>query len=531
MHSVYLCISVHFLLDEFHGRGDQGDPEWPPSPLRLFQALVNTAARQGGAEDNATLEWIEHHPPSAIIATPPDEVQPRYGFKNFVPDNVGDLVAKSWARGIDNDISNYRTAKEIRHTRLRENTVAHYLWPLADSATVDLSDCKRMACAISAFGWGIDMVVADAALITPEAADALEGERWLPSEVGGSVSLRVPIAGTLADLRARYEAFVDRISLEKDAVFKPVPPLATFASADYRKASEMAKSPFAVFALRKPDDSGFAAFAAARKGLHLGGMLRHCAAQVATQMGWDEDRVAEFVLGHGETRGAAHVPVEGSRLVLIPLPSIEWRGANKGRTAGAIRRVLVTVKGAVSASEFSALIRAIEGAELIDEKTHQSVAFLRRQSADDGAIRDYCAEAREWVSVTPVILPGHDDRNKLRRKLLDGFLTPLEKADAVRKLESRIETLLRKALRQSAVPDEIIAGAQFQWRGTGFLPGVELATEYAVSDQHRRFRRVHCRIVFDRPLTGPLCIGGGRFLGLGLFAAAPEAGAGTETRT
>jgi CRISPR-associated protein Csb2 len=530
MHSVCLNISIRFLLDEFHGRGDQGDPEWPPSPLRLFQALVHVAARQGGAGAGATLEWIERQPPPTLIATPPDEVQPRYGFKNFVPDNVGDLMAKSWVRAKDDDISNYRTAKDIRPTRLREKSVVHYLWPLADAASFDLAECKRMARAISAFGWGVDMAVADAALITSEAANALAGERWLPTEVGGSVSLRMPTAGTLAALRTRYEAFLDRISLEKDAVFKPVHPLATFARADYRKASEMAKLPVAVFALRKPDDSGFATFATARKGLHLGGMLRHCAARIAPQMGWDEKRVAEFVLGHGETRGAAHTPVEGSRLVLIPLPSIEWRGANKGRTAGPIRRVLVTVKGSVSVSEFSALTRALEGGELIDEKTHQAVAFLRRQSADDGAIRDYCAQTREWVSVTPVILPGHDDRNKLRRKLSTGNLTPQEKVDAVRKLESRIETLLRKALRQSALPEEIIAGAQFEWRGSGFLPGVELASEYAVSDQHRRFRRVHCRIVFDRPVSGPLCIGGGRFLGLGLFAAMPEAGAGTGAR-
>lgn len=530
MHSTYLCVSVRFLLDEFHGRGDQVHPEWPPSPLRLFQALVNASARHGETEAVSELEWIERQPPPTIIATPPDEVQPRYGFKNFVPDNVGDLEAKSWAHGKDSDISDYRTAKEIRPTRLRENTVVHYLWPLADSASFDLAECKRMARAISAFGWGIDMVVADAALITPEEADAMAGERWLPAEQGGGVSLRVPAEGTLADLRARYEAFCGRISLENDAVFKPVPPLATFVRAVYRKASEMATPPFAVFALRKPDDSGFATFATARRGLHLGGMLRHCAAQIGPQMGWDEKRVAEFVLGHGETRDAAHKPVEGPRVVFIPLPSIEWRGADKGHTVGPIRRVLVTIKGSILPSEFSAIVRALEGGELVDEKTKQPIAFLRRQSIQDGAISDYCAEAREWVSVTPVILPGHDDRNKLRRKLSTGSLTPHEKAEAVRKLESRIEMLLRKALRQSSVPDEIIAGAQLQWRGTGFLPGVELATEYAVSGQHRRFRRVHCRIVFDRPVNGPLCIGGGRFLGLGLFASVPETGAGAGAR-
>ncbi len=36
----YLCISATFLDGRFHGRRDGGESEWPPSPLRLFQALV-----------------------------------------------------------------------------------------------------------------------------------------------------------------------------------------------------------------------------------------------------------------------------------------------------------------------------------------------------------------------------------------------------------------------------------------------------------------------------------------------------------
>ena len=41
-----LRILVRFLDPEpaFHGKRDGGEPEWPPSPLRLFQALVDAAA-------------------------------------------------------------------------------------------------------------------------------------------------------------------------------------------------------------------------------------------------------------------------------------------------------------------------------------------------------------------------------------------------------------------------------------------------------------------------------------------------------
>lgn len=132
----------------------------------------------------------------------------------------------------------------------------------------------------------------------------------------------------------------------------------------------------------------------------------------------------------------------------------------------------------------------------------------------------YFAESREWITVTPVILPGYDDPNKLRCKLNEAVLSPKEKATVVEKLETRIDSLLRKALRQSGFPEAIVTGAQIQWRGSGFIQGAAFAKDYAVPDQHRRYRRLHCRIIFKDALKGPLCIGGGRFSGLGLFVAA-----------
>lgn len=518
----YLRISVHFLLDEFHGRGDSGEKEWPPSPLRLFQAIVNIASRRGDEDGDAALEWLEGMPPPEIIATAPDVIQPLSSFKTYVPDNVGDIVAKSWVKGNDGDISEYRVGKNVHPTRLQENAVVHYLWALSSVVPDGLSSILSCVRCLSALGWGIDLVVADSGLVSEAELAQLGGERWLPSDGGGSTSLRVPSKGTLADLRMRYEGFLSRISLDRSAVFTPVPPLQAYRVVDYRRSTESPPPLLAVFELRKLDDSGFAAFTASRKGLHLGGMLRHCAAQIAPQLGWDEKRVAEFVLGHGEAHGDAHRPVSGSRLVFTPLPSIEFQGGAKGRAVGAIRRVLLTVKGGVSTAEFAAIARALDGRDLRDEKTQAPVAFLRKASTSAGAIKDFFAESCEWVSVTPVVLPGHDDPRKLRRKLNEAMLTPPEKAAVVEKLEGRIDSLFRKALLQAEFPAELVKTAQIQWRGPGFLQGTEMATNYAVPDQHRRFRRLHCRIVFPTLVKGPVCLGGGRHLGLGLFAASPS---------
>ena len=528
--SGYLRISIHFLGDEFHGRGDQSHPEWPPSPLRLFQTLVAANARLDGQAADA-LVWLEHQTSPDIIVPDHDFIQPR-GYKTFVPDNVADLVAKSWIKGGDKDISNYRSEKLIRSTRIRSDhgfPTVHFLWPLTSES--DFPICKRLFPAvrgISQFGWGIDMAVADAAIISEDEASQIAGVRWRHTKSSEGRALRVPIKGTYDDLKQRYLAFLNRVSLESN-VFRPVPPLSCFSYALYRRADEVDRPPYAVFALRRPDDSGFAAFAPTRRGLHLSGMLRHAASrrEFAVSLGWDDEKIASFVLGHGESHGElTHQPVNDARLVFVPLPSIEWRGATTGHAVGAVRRVLVTVNGRIDSAEFSRIIRNLEGQELVEENSGEVMAFLCRQRHKDGAINDYFQPASVWTTVTPVILPGHDDPGKLRRRLITGNLTSSEKANIVLKLEARIDALLRKALRQAEYPDELVRCAEVQWRGSGFLPGVDLAVNYAVPNQHRRFRRLHVRIDWRTPkgeplkMAGPFCVGGGRFTGLGLFASA-----------
>lgn len=526
----YFCITIHFLGNEYHGRGDQGQLEWPPSPLRVYQALVAANARLGNQADEA-LGWIENQKPPVIFAPYRDAIQPQ-GYTTYVPDNLADLVAKSWVKGGNKDISHYRSEKRIRSTLLKESEMLpaiHYLWPLKEGET--LPACKKIIAVtrgISQLGWGIDLVIADATILAERSTTTLVGEQWVVSESCGGTPLRVPIAATLADLTNRYKAFLERISLDSK-VFKPVPPISQYALANYRRASEMSYPPYAIFAIRKPDDSGFAPFSTTKRALHLSGMMRFTASQpdFAAALGWDDHRVASFVMGHEEHREeGVHRPVNGTRLVFIPLPSIEYRGRKIGQRIGAIRRVLVTVNGTIANEEFNSIVRHLEGRELINEKTGEVAAFLRRQSPKDGAINKYFVKSSEWFSVTPVILPGYDDPGKLRRRLNSATLTPQEKANIILKLEKRIEKLLRKALLQAGYPDLLVQHADLNWRGAGFMQGTDFATAYAVPSQHRRFRRLHVHITWRTPegkpisISGPHCIGGGRFTGVGLLVSA-----------
>lgn len=51
MTATRFCASFTLLDAAFHGRGDDGEPEWPPSPLRAFQALRAAAAARGRGGD------------------------------------------------------------------------------------------------------------------------------------------------------------------------------------------------------------------------------------------------------------------------------------------------------------------------------------------------------------------------------------------------------------------------------------------------------------------------------------------------
>lgn len=525
-----LKISVRFLLDEFEGRGDGGEPEWPPSPLRLFQTLTNSAARLGMDAFAPTLKHLEKLSPPTVVASKPAAIQPRYGFKTFVPNNVGDLVAKSWSGGRENDIANYRAAKEIRPTRLPENAVVAYRWELTHELPPGFPEqIRQLAHAISAFGWGVNMVVADAVVAdSGTATDTTEStEKWFPAE-GGVSALRVPISGTLAALEDRHKAFLARLPTAPDGsqFFRPVPPLERFRVLTYRRETDPVRPPFAIFALRHLDDSGFHAFDPVRRGLHVAAMLRHVAggAEIARSLGWNDAQIARLVHGHTDEESAS---TSSARLLFLPLPSIEARGEDKAHVVGAIRRILVTCHGSMHRDEFRRLAQRIDGLELSDEKAEAPVALLSRLPDSDKLTGDnYLVSSATWATVTPVVLPGYDDPRKLRQRLRQNSgLTADEKNALVAKLDQRIESLLRKALRQAGYSEAVTRHAAIEWRGSGYLPGTDLASRYMTGDQHRRYRKLHVRIQFRDehgqalPIPGPLCIGGGKFSGTGLFAA------------
>jgi CRISPR-associated protein Csb2 len=123
------------------------------------------------------------------------------------------------------------------------------------------------------------------------------------------------------------------------------------------------------------------------------------------------------------------------------------------------------------------------------------------------------------------VLPGFDDPAHYRRRLKKGT-DAQEQKRLLESLQSRTESLIRKAIIQAGFSQTLADHAELEWRKAGFWPGTELADSYTVPNHLKRFPRFHVKIHWrdganrSVQVPGVVCLGGGRYYGIGLFAAA-----------
>lgn len=529
----FFCLSFRFLDEVFHGRGEGGDPEWPPSPLRAFQALVCAAAsrwRQPQFDAHAlpALEWLERLASPIIIA--PVGRPATSAYRTYVPNNQADLVAAAWVRrNVDASIADYRVEKDIRPTWLDGGETVHYLFPFPDSRCPYFEVLSATARTITHLGWGLDMAVGYASVLTEEAAAKLPGERWRPTKGLSPNGLRVPTLGTLNDLVAKHTAFLNRLS---EVGFNPVPPLTVFRVVGYRRPTDTASRPFVAFELRTPDFEKFRPFNPTRHACAVAGMVRNALAELARDMrpfglATDKDLnpfINTFIHGHTpDGKRPAQGPDADRRFAYLPLPSREHRGGT-GVVVTAIRRVLVV--GPPGRDREVAWARVLSGRELTPLNKHTPPAALRIIEKPVAALRrdpnlgPYVGEATVWSTVTPMVLPGHDEAapETIARRVR---LAPDHAArQRVReKAVERTKRLLRLAFEQAGWPQDLVAEAKLEWQSVGFRAGVERVDRYFVPDSLNQFPRYHIRVRWPVPVRGPLAVGAGRYRGLGVFAA------------
>lgn len=535
-------LAIRLLHRTFHGRLDQGECEWPPSPARAFQAIVAAAAARARGSTlpdpvRQALQWLEQQPAPTIVV--PEAASATTAYRASVPNNAVDIVARAWVRGNYSDSGDaspatHRTMKTIRRTYLFRDGAVYYLWQLPDPLGEELAQRVGALCEIArsvvALGWGIDMAIAHGSIVSENEIRNLPGEHWLPVSNGDAAAadLRLPIKGMLDALINRHQRFVARLS--PDGLASP-PPMTAYRTVAYRRALDPAPRPSVAFVLLDPETSAMRPFDPTRHTLTVAHMTRH-AVKLAACHRWSDHEVARMVMGHAEARNGDHLPPGNDRFAFLPLPTIEFRGPGRPAVVGSIRRVMLSSFAPDFREPIAWARLAMPGQELVtlEPNDTSTPAAILSAPRHDTVVSRYVERAATWATVTPMVLPGYDDPSHYRRRLQRESDAAQQK-ELLNRLDSRIDGLIRKAIRQAGLPAALAERALIDWRSGGFWAGVDLADRYAASDYLKRFPRLHVRITWHnqsgRPLKvpGPICLGGGRFFGLGLFAGISDANA------
>lgn len=473
-----LCISVTLLDGLFHGKADRDEPEWPPSPWRLFQSLLAgslAGCRKSGWPDERAdaFRWLEQRDPPLIVAPEAHQV-PAYTL--YVPNNDSDKQFDRQKR---------LAAKVVRPIRLVNGRTLHYLWRVDaaewPSARVHTEQLIQESRHLLALGWGIDLVAGDGKVLSRDEALALKGLRWKPwDRLWLPTGMRrVPTDDSLKNLEQCYGSFLNSVLGRR---YQPRLEPNRFRRVPYLLATTIAPRPYAALALRQPNDR-WAPFAQI-DAVNVAAMLRDATCEAAKNDSHEftggSDR---YVAGHASDKNDI-----SPRFSYLPVPTTRHPHAD-----GMIRRVLIAEPFGGDGTHAAWAAQRLHYQSLID-KSGRGLALMSRCERTDTVLNSYTEPARMWSSITPVVLPGFDDGK-------------YEKA----------ERLLIRAVHQAGLPAEALETILL--RKAPLWPGSQHPRLYRRPEYLQGFPAWHVHLRFREPIPGPVAIGSGRHCGLGLFVS------------
>ncbi len=485
----HLLISVRLHDGRYHGAGD-----WPPSPARLFQALVAGAA-QGAViapDDSRALLWLESlRPPT--IACP--LARPGQQFENFVPNNDLDAVG-----GDIRQVESIRTRKAIRPRLFDASIPLLYIWTFEGDPAEARKLCQ-MAERLYQLGRGIDMAWACGSVLDDDRIGSMlesyAGSECRPSEAGMGVEIACPCPGTLQSLEERFAAARTRFASTKAPLGTRLlfsqPPKARFRQVAYDSRAKRF-----LFELReRTAEAAFAPWPLARASSLVVAARDAAAERLRGALPSKLPDIESGLIGRKPT-GEGDGP-SSARVRILPLPSIGHEYVDRG-----IRRLLVEVP-AMSPLRPDDVEWAFSGIEVV---AGNRSASLVRTSHDSMLTTHYGggedAGFRIWRTITPAAVPvvprTAGDRGH-------GATRVHQELAAIR----AVRHALRHAEIRAAAESIRVQRDSFESRG-------QHAAEFAHGTRFSAERLWHAEVTFAVPLRGPLAIGDGRFLGLGIMA-------------
>ena len=511
-----LLISIRFQDGRYHGH-----PEWPPSPARLFQALLAGAARgrRLSSDDQGALAWLETLAPP-VIAAP--AIRPGRGFINYVPNNDLDSVGGDPSR-----ISEIRAGKLIKPLLFDPAARLLYAWHFEEGEAQATGIC-RIAEQLYQLGRGVDMAWAWAEIVNASNVEkeivACGGMLYRPADGQGGTTLLCPQRGSLKSLEERFDKSGRRFApagkgkRSQQQLFSQAPK-PRFYPANYGSPPQRF-----VFDLREvTGEQDFSPRPLAQASKLVEQLRDEAAKRLQNALPSETASIERVLIGRG-----ADETDKATRIRIVPLPSI-----GSPHVVPSIRRVLVEVPGncPLPTESVRQAFSGLQVSERIDPETGEICEVRLIAAEDDGMLGHYGIggsrhESRLWRTVTPAALPERVARRRIDPKKLQAEIDDARQARATGfreakgscerlKEELRATVAVAQALRHAAVsaPVSAIRVQREPFEGKGAR-----AEAFAEGTRFAKERLWHVEIAFGEAIGGPVIIGDGRYLGLGLMA-------------
>lgn len=438
--------------------------EWPPSPARLFSALVASSA--GDAADEDVLRALENAGPPVIHASPLEDV--RYDGRSgwVVTNRIKAGGSQTWP-GRTNGLRE-------RVSVIPGCELFAFVWPELELPDAQLGRLSRLA-------WRVPYVgrTTSHALVTviPETVPVDDGQVvWRPVGLGlqaGLVSVDVPGPGYLEALETAFAAGESAARAPRRTV--------KYRCGDTQPDTDStADGPFETDLIVR----GFASGKVPLPGEEVLQVAQTFRAAVMERAQRFCNTLPRQVSGHGAD-DVAH-------LAYLALPSVGYDHAD-----GHLLGVAVAVPSGIDVQERAVVVQAVSTMTELTSSRRWSFPLSpatrtlsqwglnpRRWAPRDGVT--------DWVSATPV--------------MLDHFPKKSGKNTAVHRVaESLVHAGYPQPCEVEVVPAPPLPGGIQR-------PGMA----EALRNRDRR-PMVHCRVRFPAPVHGPVLAGRLRYLGVGLF--------------
>ena len=487
-----LAMEVNFLTGRFVATAhhNRSESEWPPHPARLFSALVAAWGENEDTHEREALEWLEAQSPPSIVA--PDGM-PRKVLTHFVPVNDQHFDSKKLKEGetrlassfLDDRPKQGRTFPSITPEEPRVT----YLWDAVPSPEITE--------ALDGLTERVTRIGHSSSLVSCRLVTDPPSPNRIPNETGES--LRCIREGQLAALEKLHKSH--EANKPRTLPFEPV----RYKEVDIEKDGELPPvvadiaGEWLVFEFAAKDRNAPSTQTVAITSVFRSALLHYA-----------DDPIPESISGHKSNGQPSPDPHVG----FLALPWVQYEHSD-GRIMGAA----INLPESMDEDSKNAVYRAIAKWEAARDEEALKLTFgskgdmsMTRVSGPSQLVtlrrNRWNGESQRWVTATPIALPTHPGQ------LSKGTASSRAKAWA------KAEEIVANSCRHVGLPEPTDVVVSF----SPFIPGARPASKYPAFKQRGRDgnqvarRLVHAAVTFEQPVRGPLLLGSGRFLGLGLMA-------------